>query len=62
MDKETSNNIESLLDITKKLLILELLKNHFNRDDIRKVIGKVDNNQISAIASILKNKGGKNGG
>ena len=58
--KKESNMAEEKLDSIKQilsnLLVFELCKAEFTRGQIRKVVGRVSNAQVSKINSILKSK------
>jgi len=52
--KGVEKKVGEVAELLKDLLILELSKAKFDRPKIRKILGKISNERISRIASVIK--------
>ena len=52
-NKEIYRRLDAITETLKDLLILELGKAGFTGPEIRKVLGKIDNNRLFRITAVL---------
>ncbi len=59
-NKEICKKLDIITNLLKDLLILELGKSGFNSDNVKRVLGKIDNNRLRRIITILNKISKKN--